>query len=518
MTFVRSGKTRPKREDKLRLDFTATMQTPTQERDTYNDLMSKGRLNKRFIGDLGNPLETTGEKAAASFGMVLFSLVLGAMVGIAVCALLRLSAFLTQLLWEDGYGQLSAVLSATGLSSWWLPLAFCTMGGLLIGLWTWRFGGQPQPLDQVLSSVKQTGGYTLEKPAVSMVGFLLPLVFGGSIGPEAGLTGIAAAACTKLSQLLKKAGIRVKGLTDVTISAALSAVFATPFVGMVAASQDAMPTHDDSPDSPDSLHSPNSTDLSGSSPDGYEYRRRVKLVLYTSAALGALAGAIFLSWVLGKNGGLPRFDGMMPGASKLWWALPCLALGYIGALLFHGGKTVFARLSSAIGHHPVLKPLIAGVVLGIIAIPLPLVLFPGEEQAFTLMESWQSMGAVVLIATGLLKCLATPLCLNFGWNGGHFFPCIFAGVALGYGLASLSLLEPMFCVAMTTATLVAGVQRKPLIALALLLMCFPASGILWMGIACVLGAVLPLPKALLSCKTDAQSDPSLRKDADPCSD
>ena len=480
--------------------------------------MSKGEQNKRFIGDVGNPLETTGEKAAASFGMVLLSLVLGALAGLAVCALLRLSAFLTQLLWEGGYEQLSAALSAAGLSSWWLPLAFCTVGGLLIGLWTWRFGGQPQPLDQVLSSVKQTGGYSLEKPAASVVGFLLPLVFGGSVGPEAGLTGIAAAACTKLGQLLKRAGIRVKGLVDVTISAVLSAVFATPFVGVVAASQDAMPARDASPGSPDSLGSPNSPDSPSSRADDYEYRRKVKLVLYTSAALGALAGAVLLSWILGKNGGLPRFDGMVPGANKLWWALPCLALGYVGALLFHGGETVFAHLSSAMGHRPVLKPLIAGVVLGLIAIPLPLVLFPGEEQAFALMESWQSMGAVVLIATGLLKCLATPLCLNFGWNGGHFFPCIFAGIALGYGLASLSQLEPMFCVAVTTATLVAGAQRKPLIALALLLMCFPASGILWMGVACMLGAAMPLPKALQSHGADARPDPNRRKDADPCSD
>ena len=76
----------------------------------------------------------------------------------------------------------------------------------------------------------------------------------------------------------------------------------------------------------------------------------------------------------------------------------------------------------------------------------------------------------------------------------------------------------MFCVAVTTATLVAGAQRKPLIALALLLMCFPASGILWMGVACMLGAAMPLPKALQSHGADARPDPNRRKDADPCSD
>ena len=54
-------------------------------------------------------------------------------------------------------------------------------------------------------------------------------------------------------------------------------------------------------------------------------------------------------------------------------------------------------------------------------------------------------------------------------------------------------MEPMFAVAITTATLLGGVQRKPLAALALLLLCFPVESVVWMGIACVLGAALPVP-------------------------
>ena len=39
---------------------------------------------------------------------------------------------------------------------------------------------------------------------------------------------------------------------------------------------------------------------------------------------------------------------------------------------------------------------------------------------------------------------------------------------------------------------------KPLLALAILLMCFPLNGLLWMGIAAVVGASLPLPRVLLA--------------------
>lgn len=89
---------------------------------------------------------------------------------------------------------------------------------------------------------------------------------------------------------------------------------------------------------------------------------------------------------------------------------------------------------------------------------------------------------------------------NLGWSGGHFFPVIFAGIALGYGIASIGGFEPMFCVAITTATLVTAVQRKALVALAMLLLCFPVQSIPWIGVACLIGASLPLPSGLTAAR------------------
>lgn len=434
---------------------------------------------RAFIGDVGAPLEGAGQKVGVSFAMAAFALAVGFAVGLAVWALFWASSALTELLWVDARGAAAEALAQAGVPSWWLPLAFCGTGGLVIGLWTARFGGAPESLEAVMSTVKRTGGYRLERPAASFVGFLLPLVFGGSIGPEAGLTGIIAAACTRIGTALKRAGLRVKDIADLTVSAALTAVFATPLVGIVATAEDGMPQ-----------------DATNDDPARYEFRRKAKLVLYTAAALGAAAGVAAFTSVFGAESGLPRFEGVTPGINKLWWALPCLAAGWMGALLYHTGTAAFSRLSEGMGSHPVAKPLMAGLVLGALAVPLPYVLFPGEAQALELMEGWQGIGAAALIATGLAKCLATPLCLQFGWKGGHFFPCIFAGIALGYGVAGALGAEPMFCVAVATATLVAGVQRKPLVALALLLLCFPAQSIPWLGAACLLGAYAPLPTRL----------------------
>ena len=444
--------------------------------------------NKHYIADTGEPLKGAGEKSAAGLSMVLVALAIGFVAGLAVWAVFYASSALTELLWGTGYSALAACLEGAGIPSWWIPIAFCLLGGTIIGLWSLKMGGAPAPLAHVLASVKKTGSYRLENLLASIVGFLLPLVFGGAIGPEAGIAGIIAAACTRIGEALKRAGIRVKGLTDVTISAALSAVFVTPFAGIIATAEGALAGADEPADG--------TAEPADSATRNLTFRRSVKLVLYTASALGAVGAVAAFTALFGSEGGLPRFEGVTPQDVRLLWGIPCLVAGYLGALLFHTGEKCFGLLSAKMGEHPVLKPVIAGLVLGLLALPLPYVLFPGEAQAFALMDEWNTLGVVVLAATGLCKCLATPLCLNFGWKGGHFFPIIFAGIALGYAVAAVSGVDPMFCIAITCATLVAGVQRKPFMALALLLLCFPVSSVVWLGIACLIGAALPLPIAL----------------------
>ena len=129
---------------------------------------------KPFVGDAGAALDTAQDKAAAGLGMVLFALASGFVIGLLVWAVFWLSSELTKLLWNDAYQVLAAALAGAGVSSWWLPVAFCTLGGLAIGLWTARFGGAPEPLDKVMAAVKESGGYTLKNPLASVVGFLPP--------------------------------------------------------------------------------------------------------------------------------------------------------------------------------------------------------------------------------------------------------------------------------------------------------------------------------------------------------
>ena len=85
-----------------------------------------------------------------------------------------------------------------------------------------------------------------------------------------------------------------------------------------------------------------------------------------------------------------------------------------------------------------MKPAIAGLVVGIIAIWLPQVM--GVGYGFV---EWAILGQFeikLLILIGIAKIICTALCLGFGFSGGVFSPALVLGAAVGasYGLIAAS--------------------------------------------------------------------------------
>lgn len=62
----------------------------------------------------------------------------------------------------------------------------CTIGGLIIGIWRKKFGDYPEELSTVITTVKENNNrYEYKNLPQMTVAAILPLIFGGSIGPEA---------------------------------------------------------------------------------------------------------------------------------------------------------------------------------------------------------------------------------------------------------------------------------------------------------------------------------------------
>ena len=421
----------------------------------------------RYVGDLGPNGGRGG--LAGKLALAVLSSAIGFAAALAIRTVIFLVTVCERFLWET-------LPQAVGLPC--PALIICTLGGICIGLWSKRFGGAPQPLSSVMAAVRERGGYRVQNVGASVVGFALPLVLGGAVGPEAGLAGLVATACSWISDRLKRAGLRARAFADVGVAAVLAAVFAAPLAGVVAGDRCRMAA-DDAPD-----------------PRQFTFRRGAKIVLYALAVLGAFLGMRLFACVTGAQMGLPRFDALRVSWQDVPWACLLAAAGYALVLAYRGSTVAAAWLSRKIGERPVLKTTLCGAALGALGVFLPNVLFSGEEQISVLMGTWGALPAWALIATGVCKAVATPLCLNFGWHGGHFFPCIFIGVTCGYGLAALTGTDPVFCVVVTCGVFVAGVVRKPLLVVGLLLLCFPLEGIAWMLAAVYLGAYVPLPRAL----------------------
>lgn len=114
------------------------------------------------------------------------------------------------------------------------PFFVCLLGGLLIGLYEKLTGTKTDDLNQVMAKVKQDGRYPYDNLGKLSLAALLPLLFGGSIGPEAGLTGVIAGLCSWVGDRMRRFGAEFKELTLLGTQAALTALFTAPVFGFVA--------------------------------------------------------------------------------------------------------------------------------------------------------------------------------------------------------------------------------------------------------------------------------------------
>lgn len=378
------------------------------------------------------------------------------------------------LLWDT----VPNLLASAGVPTLPFPLVVCMAGGLVIGLFAKRFGPYPQTMNEVMAQVKKTGRYEYDKLGPSFFGALLPLLFGGSIGPEAGLTGVIAGLCTWVGDRLRFAGTEMRELAQAGTAAVITAIFATPLFGLAVPAAGVA----------DGSQGPRTA-----SEMRLDVPKPLKAAIYILAAAGALGTMMLLGSLFGQGGGLPRFTDMALGLPELLWALPCALVGAAAGWLYFPLGAAARRLAAALGDRPVAKAVVAGAILGTCGTVLPFTLFAGEAQTEVLAQTWTALGAGVLVATGFLKVLATQFCLNLGWRGGHFFPLIFAGIAIGYGLAVLTGVDPVFALCAVTGALLGAVMRQPVMTALLLFLVFPVKGAIVLLAAAALGSLLPVP-------------------------
>lgn len=375
--------------------------------------------------------------------LALYAFVMGAGAGILLWLLFEAMAIGTKLVWQTVPARLAL---ADHLAYY---LVVCMVAGLVIGLLQKYYGAYPDTMPGVFARVKKNGGYPYDQWYLLVAAFLLPIIFGGAIGPMAGVASVTAAIWTFISEQIKLKWRALTALGDAGLGARLAVIVS---VG------------------PGSAEEARAIVLP----------KRARTVIYT-IGLGTLIVLLNVLVIAGGSMVLPRFDRIHAVGWSQWkWVLVLLAFGILLGIIYEVLDAFTRRLARYATPHIVLVCTLIGAAVGLAGYYLPQILFAGGEQMLSLFGAWTELAAGALMALALLKVMLSVLCLNLGWRGGPFMPMIYSGVAAGYGVTVLidqwsatAALDGSFAAAIVVAAMLGYVMKKPALIVVLLLLCFP---------------------------------------------
>lgn len=381
-----------------------------------------------------------------------------AVIGVIVSVIFWL--FLFAIKW--GTGLIWDVLPQQFTRSSVYPLLVCTAGGLIIGLIRRAVGDYPEDMMTVFGKLRADKTYTYRKLPMLFICALLPLIFGSSVGPEAGMVGLIVALCCWAGDSMKFAKSKSEYYSRLGAEVTLSILFRSPLFGLFDVEGD--------------------VSEAGMAEDEKEPAGALKIVLYCIAAGAAFGMFWLMNTLFGKvSEGFPAFEPADAQRADYMLFVVYLICGIILGLFFERSERVFDMVSRRLP--PVIKEVTAGFILGAVACVLPVIRFSGEEQMGILIEDYAKYAPLAMIGIAFLKIIMTNMCISLGLKGGHFFPLIFSAVCMGFGVSLMIFPQDVshatYAAAIVSAGTLGVTLKKPLAVSMLLLLCFPAGYLLW---------------------------------------
>ena len=298
---------------------------------------------------------------------------------------------------------------------WYSILLIPVFGGLVVGLILDRFtaDGRAKSVAEVIEGAALHDGRVETKEGfASALASMITLGTGGSSGREGPVVHLAAVLSSIVSNKMKADGITGRDLLGCAVAAAVSASFNAPIAGAIFALEVIL--------------------------------RHFALHAFAPIAIASVAGTVINRLVFGD---LTEFELMEEGSLDFYVELPAfLLLGVLSGLVAVALiRSVFLAddVGSAVQQRlrvpRFLRPALAGLLLGLIALAYPHIIGVGYETTSAALTGnllWHE--AVVFC---VIKVIAVAITMGGRMGGGIFSPSLMIGALLGlaFGLTATSI-------------------------------------------------------------------------------
>ena len=315
-----------------------------------------------------------------------------------------------------GAEDIKAIHSLAETLPWYVVLVIPILGGLVVGFifhWFTPDGRVRSVADVIEGAALQNGRVEVKAGLASAAASLMTLSSGGSTGREGPVVHLAGVISTKISIWLKADGITGRDLLGCAVAAAVSASFNAPIAGTIFALEVVL--------------------------------RHFAVHAFAPIAIAAAAGTVINRLEFGD---VTEFSLNQQGSLQFYVELPAfLILGLVcGLVAVALMKAIFITddLASGwqerFGIHRVLRPAIAGALLGASAILYPHIIGVGYETTSRALTGSMVLHEVIVFT--IIKTIAVAVTMAGRMGGGVFSPSLMVGAMTGlaFGLIATGLL------------------------------------------------------------------------------